>query len=346
MSASKDNDREGWRFSTSRRALAFVFAVAVALLAGAAAAEQAPVPASADFSFFGYLTGRPAPALIAFNPSGYDPRTPAASYPIAEIRADLTALRPAFDGLVLYSHDPAVTDAIAAEAAALGYRAILLGIWDPKSDAEIDATARLIARYRHRLALAVVIGNEGINDNRYDMDDLERAETRLRTQIGTSSDASSPAPRLPVSTSEPAGDYGWPPLRAFGDFLAPNIHPAIDRATLSPADAVSWVRARARAIAEAANKPVLIKETGMPHGGSEGFTPERQATFWQAWLARGRLEALPGRQGVFMSAAAAFEAFDAPWKAQKLASTMEGAWGLMSVDRHPYPAFGVWAEAR
>ena len=101
-------------------------------------------------------------------------RPPAGAYPADELRADLTALRPAFDGLVLYGFDATLTPGIVEQAATLGYRAVLLGIWDPKSEAEVAGVADLVRRYRDRLALAVCIGNEGINDNRYTIEDLER----------------------------------------------------------------------------------------------------------------------------------------------------------------------------
>ena len=287
-------------------------------------------------SFLVWLQGS-RPAMIAYVPTGFDPRQPPAGpWPAERLRADLAALRPAFDGLVLYDYRPDVTPGVLEQAAALGYRAVLLGIWDPRSDGEIAGTAALIRRWGDRLALAVVIGNEGINDNRYQMADLERARDALRERLGPL------GVTVPISTSEPAGDYGWPPLLAFGDFLAPNIHPAIDRAALAPEAAVAWVHGRAEAIARAAGRPVLVKETGLPNGGGEAFSPERQQAFWRAWLARGRLT----RTGeTFVSSAAAFEAFDAPWKSDELRSPLEGRWGLMSVERRPYPAFTAWLEA-
>jgi exo-beta-1,3-glucanase (GH17 family) len=284
--------------------------------------------------FLAYLQSE-RPALVAFNPSRYDPRlSPAGAYPADELQADLTTLRPAFDGLILYGFDVALTPGIAEQAADLGYRAVLLGIWNPKSDAEVAGVADLVRRYRDRLALAVCIGNEGINDNRYTIEHLERARDRLSALAGTG---------VSVTTSEPAGDYGWPPLRNFGDLLAPNIHPAIDREALSPAAAVAWVRGRAQAIARVSGKPVLVKETGLPNGGG-AHSPERQRAFWAEWLAQGEL--MPSDvPRAFVSFAAAFEAFDAPWKAVQLENPMEGHWGLLSAERQPYPAFKAWAEA-
>lgn len=299
----------------------------------------APLPAGAGEaqSFLAYLQGT-RPAMIAYVPAGFDPRLPpsGSAWPAERLRADLAALRPGFDGLVLYEFRPDLTPGILEQAATLDYRAVLLGIWDPRSEVEIAGTAELVRRWSDRLALAVIIGNEGINDNRYDIADLTYARDRLRVLVGPS------GATLPVSTSEPAGDYGWQPLLAFGDFLAPNIHPAIDQAALAPEAAVAWAHGRAGAIARAAGRPVLVKETGVPNGGGAGFSAERQRAFWAAWLATGRLTPIdPPR--VFISFAAAFEAFDAPWKAEQLRDPMEGHWGLMNAERQPYPAFEVWS---
>jgi exo-beta-1,3-glucanase (GH17 family) len=311
----------------------FLLLLAMAMVVARSAQTTSP--------FIAYLQGDrqgDRPAFVAFNPSGFDPRTPpAGAYPAAELRADLAALRPAFDGLVLYGFNAALTPGILEQGAALGYRAVLLGIWDPKSDAEVAGVAELVRRYRDQLALAVCIGNEGINDNRYTIEDAERAGDRLRALVGADV-------AVPVTTSEPAGDYGWPPLRGFGDFLAPNIHPAIDQEALSPTSAVAWVRGRAEAIAQLSGKPVLVKESGVPNGGGAPHSLERQRGFWAEWLARGRL--MPTNQtGPFVSFAGAFEAFDAPWKAVQLENPSEGHWGLMTADRQPYPAFQAWVEA-
>ncbi len=310
-----------------------MLAALVAATALAISADRGPAP-----GFAAYLATTDA-ALIAFNPSAYDPRQPAARLtPLAEVVKDLAALRPAFDGLVLYAYEPHLTEAVVGAAADLGFRAVLLGVWDPRSSREIEGVAAIVRRFGDRLALAVAIGNEGINDNRYTIDDLNAAAARLR---GLLPDGAA----VPVTTSEPWGDYGWPPLAQFGDFLSPNIHPALDRPALPPEAAAAWARGRAEAVARTLGRPVLVKETGWPHGGGQGggpvFTPEAQAAFWRAWLAAGRFLRLDGTP-VWVSYAAAFEAFDAPWKAAQFASGIEGHWGLLALDRTPYPAFAAW----
>ncbi len=320
------------------RRTAIAALLAALLVAGRVSGAQAAPPPD----FLAYLQGT-APAMVAYSPTGFNPNLARTEpWPAAAIAADIAALRPAFDGLVLYDTSAEVTPAVVEAAAGAGFRAILLGVWNPRSEAELTLAAALIRRWQDRLSFAVVLGNEGINDNRYRIEDLVAARDRLRALLG-------PDLRVPVSTSEPAGDYGWAPLLAFGDFLAPNIHPAIDREELPVEAAVNWVRTRARAIAAAAGRPVLIKETGMPHGGAPAFTPGSQRLFWAAWLAHPRVEpmaaAVDGRTP-FVSSAVAFEAFDAPWKAQWLHNPIEGCWGLMTIERTPYPAFAAWAEAR
>lgn len=318
----------------ARRQRGFVAAVLLAAIVGIGASLAVDEPAVPTFA--GYLA-EPDAALIAFNPSAYDPRQPAARLtPLAEIAKDLAALRPAFDGLVLYAYEPQLTEAVVDRAADLGFRAVLLGIWDPRSPTEIEGVAAIVRCFGDRLALAVAIGNEGINDNRYTIDDLNAAAARLRAKLPE-------GVAVPVTTSEPWGDYGWPPLAGFGDFLSPNIHPALDRPALGPEAAAAWARARAEAVARTTGRPVLVKETGWPHGGGPGFTPEAQAAFWRAWLAAGRL-ARAGDPPVWVAYAAAFEAFDAPWKAAQFASGIEGHWGLLSLDRTPYPAFAAWVR--
>lgn len=288
-------------------------------------------------AFFRYVRD-PQAALIAFNPSGYDPRRPAtaAEIPSADVRADLAALRPAFDGLVLYATHEGLTERIVEAAVDQGFRALLLGVWDPRSEAEIAAAADLIRRHCRQIACALVIGNEGINDNRYTLDDVRRAAARVRARLPEDV-------ILPITTSEPSGDYGWRPLRDFGDFLAPNIHPAIDQAARDPEAAADWVHGRARAIAFVSRKPVVVKETGMPNGGTPPFTPDRQLAFWSHYLAGGRLRTVGGNgDGAWTFHGVAFEAFDAPWKAELLRDPIEGRWGLFTTGRAPYPAARAW----
>src|SRR5262245_1927728 len=90
------------------------------------------------FPLFQYLTGQSAATMVTYTPSQLDPRQEVNQRRLAtsSIRADLEALRPAFDGLILYGYHEACTPRIVALAKELKYRAVLLAIWDTKSAAE------------------------------------------------------------------------------------------------------------------------------------------------------------------------------------------------------------------
>ena len=304
----------------------------------APAAPAAAAEPDKSFPLFAYLTGQPAAAVIAYVPSELDPRQEVNNRKLAtsSIRADLTALRPAFDGLVLYGYHEATTPRILAVAKELKYRAVILGIWDPKSAAEVDGVAALARQYEHDFALGVIVGNEGVTFKRYEADDVAIAHTRLKTGLPKA---------VAVATSEPLFQYKEPFAREFGDFLAPNIHPVFDKKDLPPAEAAAWARGEAAKLAALAKKPVLLKETGMPHAGTrEGvkYSPEMQKQFWEAYLKPGRV-AQSG--GVWVFHGVGFEAFDLPWKAAESKLAIEGAWGLLDAKRRPHPAFATWKEA-
>ena len=115
----------------------------------------------AGFALFAYLTGAPPPTMVAYSPSELDPRFDANHSKLAtsSIRADLKALRPVFDGLVLYGYHDKSTPRIVAVAKELKFRALLLGIWNPKSATEIEGVVRLVTQFEKNLAMGVAIGN-------------------------------------------------------------------------------------------------------------------------------------------------------------------------------------------
>jgi exo-beta-1,3-glucanase (GH17 family) len=296
--------------------------------------------ASADAPFFRYLLGSPQPALVAFNPSTFDPRKKVLDIEAfkASVRTDLEVLRRAFDGLVLYGFDQDTTAVVVKEACKLHFRGILLAIWDVTSEAELRGVSTLAKEYSGEIAIAICIGNEGVNFNRYKPEDLIVALNRVTELLGDR------RAEIPVTTSEPFVQYGQKLLLDFGDFLAPNIHPVFDQKGIGPKEAAAYARSRALSLAEVAGKPVLVKETGLPHGGDpeKQFTPEKQKQFWTEYLREGRLRKLPAQKGVWVSFAAAFEAFDMPWKVEQSKIAIEGSWGLLASNRQPYPAFSVW----
>jgi exo-beta-1,3-glucanase (GH17 family) len=316
--------------------------LAVAVCASFSLAVAASSNRAVQSSFFTYLAGPSArPSLIAFSPTHHDPR-PGANHLVPSrqsLAEDLGALRPAFDGLILYGYDKETTPVILAEARREGYRAVLLGIWDPTSRDELEGTAELVHNYQDKLTLAICVGNEGIAFDRYTLNDVRKAIGLIRELLGRDS-------QVPVCTSEPIDEYIDGNLRQVGDFLCPNIHTVFEHREKNAADAVRWVHRLALSLAEGGQKPVLVKETGFPHGGDDHFTPEVQQSFWSAYLKAGRLAHSPSDPRVWVSYAAAFEAFDLHWKAEQSNLAVEALWGVLTPDRTPYPAFLVWQGAR
>ncbi len=286
------------------------------------------------FPLFQYLTGQPAATMVTYTPSQLDPRQEVNQRRLAtsSIRADLVALRPAFDGLVLYGYHEACTPRIVELAKELKYRAILLAIWDTKSAAEVDGVAELARLYEPSVAIGVLVGNEGITFKRYEADDLMIAAARLRQKLPKS---------IPIGTSEPLVGYQHDFIRNFGDFLAPNIHPVFDRSQLTADAAAAWTREEALKLAREAKKPVLLKETGFPHDGQPAYSTASQQAYWSAYTKPGRVA---GNQNAWVFHGVAFEAFDLPWKSEESKLTIEKSWGLMSPKREPYPAFDVWRD--
>ena len=315
------------------------FMVAIALT-GYQQGEANPSSATAAFPFYTYLQN-PESALVAFNPTNYDPRpgNHRKIPPTESLQADLAALHPAFDGLILYAYDEDVTPRLLEEAVRQEYRAVLLGVWDIRSEEELDGTAALVKQFHNTLALAVCLGNEGIQFQRYTFGDLMSAREQFRKRLN-------PDISVPICTSEPFGQYEQKNLQEFGDFLAPNIHPVFDRPDLDPIEAAEWARERATALTETARTPLLVKETGFPHGGDDRFTPETQRAFWAAYTDRARYVRVSPSPHIWISYAAAFEAVDLPWKAELTNMPIEAAWGLLSTSREPFPAFSVWKDLR
>jgi len=312
----------------------------VVLLAAAAAgpvrAQHTPPPPA--FKLFSVLTSAPEPSLVAYSLSTLDPGVPENHRALATsvMRQDLAALRGAFDGLVLYGYQEASTPRIVSVAHSLGYRVVVLGVWDPRSAAELDGVADLAVMYHQELAIGIVIGNEGLTFKRYEPEDLVIAAQRLRRKI--------PA-EVPLATTEPFEAYSDEFLRGFGDFSAPNIHPVFDRPALGPRRPRPGCGAQPRHWQHALTGPWL-SGVGLPHGGGEKFSPTKQAEFWSEYLRPGLLIRSAEDRKAWSYVGVAFEAIDLDWKARGAApeSSIERCWGLMSASREPYPAFRIWAE--
>lgn len=283
--------------------------------------------------FFQYVNSDGA-TMIGYTPSQLDPRNPdnQVKLPTSSIKADLAALRPAFDGLVTYGYHEACTPRILAIAKELNYRAVMIGIWQPKSADEVDGVARLVEQYHDDMAVTVIIGNEGLIFNRYEEDDLRIAHARLRKRL--------PAD-VPLTTTEPLTTYDRQFVRDFGDFLAPNIHPVFDAPDLEAAKAVAWTNEHALKLAKQSGKSVLVKETGFPHAGKQRYTLDTQRAFWSEYVSQPLLAKVEGKAD-WIFRGVAFEAFDLHWKSEASGLAIERSWGLMSAERKPHPAFEVW----
>jgi exo-beta-1,3-glucanase (GH17 family) len=244
----------------------------------------------------------------------------------AGIRADLTVLRERFDGLITYD---AVHGAeqIAPIAAALKFRALIIGVWNPADDAQVEAALAAARRFPD-LVVGISLGNETLFAHRTDFAGLI-ARARAR------------APGTAFTTTEPFHIYYDPaaaPLLAQLDFLLVNVHPIFqpwfkDAPDSKAAQFVVNVLAR---LAPLACGPLLVKETGVPTAPAQaGFSQARQASFYREL--RQQLPPAPGR------AFAYFSAFDLPWRAYDGGPVPgvhpeEAHYGLYDAERRPKPA--------
>jgi len=277
-----------------------------------ARAEEPPLPHLLQKTRFIAYT----PRTFAINGGRIRPAT------ASGIRADLALLRPFFNGLITYSATSGL-EVIPEIARELGFRAVILGIWDPLSVTEVNNVI-CAARQYPGLIGAIIVGNEGLYTRRYLPQDVEQVRRRIRKEL----------PHLPVTTSEPfflylekeTGEF----LNSF-DLLMPNVHPVFEKwfAPNAFSQGVNMVLEVAAKLQMASRKPLLIKETGLPSGPSgKGFDPDRQARFWSELLHRFPFS--PSRSLV------CFEAFDAPWKPAEIALTLpgdhssEGFWGFFT----------------
>ncbi|HVH83151.1 MAG TPA: hypothetical protein VM713_02435, partial [Steroidobacteraceae bacterium] len=78
----------------------------------------------------------------------------------ASIRADLEVLRPRFDALITYDAVHGA-QAIPAIAAALKFRALVVGVWDPADPTQLNAALKA-ARDYPQLVVGLSLGNEAI----------------------------------------------------------------------------------------------------------------------------------------------------------------------------------------
>ena len=246
------------------------------------------------------------------------------------IRADLSVLRPKFDALITYGalHG---AESIATVAAALKFRALIIGVWNPDDDAELAAAMTAARRYP-QLVVGLSLGNEMLFSRRTDAAALAALIARVRTQL----------PGTALSTTEPFHIYHQPevaPLLGQLDFLLVNAHPVFQpwfRQT-TDGNAAQFVVNVLAEVAPLACGPILVKETGVPTAPlSAGFSEARQASFYRELRAR----LAPNADRAF----GYFAAFDAPWRAYDAIAVPgaapgihpeEAHWGLYDAQRRP-----------
>ena len=244
----------------------------------------------------------------------------------AGIAADLAVLRPRFDGLILYGVLDGA-DRVVDVAARLGFKAVILGVWNIDDEREL-ALALAAAARQPQLVVGLSLGNErvlaGVTDLRAMATRLQRLHTRV--------------PGLPLTTTEPFHLFAQPAAAVVlgqMDFMLTNVHPIFQPwfATASSDNAARFVVNVVNDLGKSYCGAIVVKETGVPTAPAEmGYTAARQAAFWQS------LTALlpPDRQ----RAAAWFSAFDAPWRVNDEHPTagpqpQEGSWGLYDASRQP-----------
>lgn len=257
------------------------------------------------------------------------------------IRDDLLVLRPHFDSLITYGAQGGA-ERIADIAYGLGFRAVVMGVWDFYNKAELGNAIAAAKRMPHIVA-GLSLGNEMILSKRAVWGDLEHMLTEVRAQL----------PTLPLTVTEAFAEFldhaDAKPVLAQMDFLMANVHPIFEP-WFRTAHAENWADFVAKAadlLAGVFPGPVLVKETGIPTGpASLNFAPVMQHDFYRALEKRFPQTAT--------RAFSYFSAFDAPWRVSDAVvggglHPEEAHWGLFDANRAPKEAmrdFPVLAKAR
>lgn len=244
----------------------------------------------------------------------------------ASIADDLTVLRKRFDGLITYS---ALNGAerIPDVAATMGFRAVIVGVWDIANQEEI---ANAIAAWRRHpnLVVGISLGNEIVLGKRGTFESIVHVLEKVRTE----------AKGVLLTTSEPFHlfyDRDSAATLAQIDFMLVNVHPVFQPwfAQAPSENAAQFVVNVVDRLAQIYCGPILVKETGEPTApAGAGYSPSRQADFYR--ILRDAFASTS------MRAFAYFAAFDAPWRVDDSHPVPgyhpeEGYWGLYDERRIP-----------
>jgi exo-beta-1,3-glucanase (GH17 family) len=243
---------------------------------------------------------------VTYTPTGFDPTARPVKRPTAEaIRADLVAIRAVADkaglrgggvGIITYGCRDGLEQvpALAREAGL----AVLLGVFNPRDEAEVRNAEAILRRDDLRDAVAgCCVGNEAITFRRATLEDIQKVVERLRA-----------ARRVPMTTTEIVQAYGDKRLFAF-DFTLFNAH-GLFAGVSGPEKCARWAVERGADVLAQAPKGhvVLAKEYGWPAGPAPHFDAAQQAAYWKAVLS----DPVARRLNV-----CAFDGFqNVPWKAE------------------------------
>jgi len=243
---------------------------------------------------------------IAYSPSEGNPNKGIEPEEDSVIK-DLKALREAgFSGLVTYSTYGILGRKLPNLAQDLGFKGMILGIWDPNNTEEVTSATQAA---KNPIILGICVGNEGLN-KRYQVSNLRDVMQQIRD-----------ATKKPVTTTEEYDDYADEELLKIGDWIFPNVHPYF-HSRLDPEAAVRWtqeayndMKRRSKGIF------VIFKEVGLPTAGDpEGKLSESVQEKYYIALAKTDV--------CFVY----FEAFDLLWKDEL---PVEPHWGIYKSDRKP-----------
>jgi exo-beta-1,3-glucanase (GH17 family) len=252
------------------------------------------------------------------------------------IRGDLKVLRPRFDSLITYGAADG-TEAIPPIATSLGFRALIIGVYDPFDATELNAAIAAATSYP-KLVVGLSLGNEMLFFRRRSYAELAKVLGSVHARI----------PQLPLSTTEPFHVYYEPaaaPVMERMDFLLANVHPIFQPwfHSATDADATQFVVNVVSKLAASYCGPILVKETGVPSAPeAKGYTEARQASFYDELQHR----LPPSGERAF----AYFSAFDAPWRLNDVGPAPgqrpqpeEAHWGLYDERRQPKPVVATIA---
>ncbi|GJL55814.1 MAG: hypothetical protein NPIRA02_29460 [Nitrospirales bacterium] len=298
-------------------------------------------------NWYDYITDEVTiPRSVGYSPLNYDPRPATFNLPTTmQIDADLDAMKTAFDGFNTYSYVEEFTPYLVQSAIAKGFRGILLGVFDPRQQWELEGVVDLVKQYRNDIALSICLGSEGLFSGIYTWADLGAAYTNVHRML-------SPSERVPITTTEPVFYYtflGYPDLSQpnfkgmhhFGDYLAPNIHPIFVFSDQPAQPSVNFTRDTAALYMNAGERSIYVKETGFPNNGTISmttYTEAMQQDYWQKYRAPGLLIRKSSNPDIFCSYCSNFEAFDLEWK-RIAVDGVEAHWGFLDANRQPYDAF-------